>query len=114
MICLGVAPVMGQDPIGPGLDGRGMALAVRHLFDLQRRVVAAEITDQAVHGAAVVLLPPLCLAGSEHRQLPRPLAALGDAGHPRLHFRRRAAGVVGPAAEQHQVAIGRASWWGEG
>ncbi|KAG0946584.1 hypothetical protein G6F31_014306 [Rhizopus arrhizus] len=65
----------------------------------------------SVRSPAAVLLPPLCLAGSEHRQLPRPLAALGDAGHPRLHFRRRAAGVVGPAAEQHQVGlVGRQRW----
>ena len=100
--CVGNA----EDVVGPALDRGGVALAVRHLLDLQPRVGRAEERRDAPRRAAVILLAPLRLAGAEHRHALR-LAHRGDELlDETLHLRRRAPGVDAPAAEDVQIVFG--------
>ncbi len=80
---------------------------MRHLLDLQQRIGAVEKTGDALDRAAVVLQPPLRLAGAERGDLDPLASRLHQFGDVALHLRRGAPGVVAPAAEQVQVEAGR-------
>lgn len=92
--------------VGPALDLGGVAFAVGHLFDLQPRVARTEERGDAPRRAAVVLLAPLRLAGTEHRQAFRLADCIDELFDEALHLRRRAPGIDAPATEDVEVILG--------
>src|SRR5690606_38746057 len=93
-VCMGRAPEGVEDVVGPLRDPFAVAATVRHLFDLQARMRGIEEGGDAAHGAAVVLLAPLGLAGAEHRDLPGLAYRLHQLRDEAFHLRRRAPAVV--------------------